>query len=96
MNSKTYRFMADIVAGGASSLRGGQEGRERQEKRVVFSRTDIFPDRAVKRLVGALAGYDVLFVVKPEGKPAAHDVDVRLARREGVVLARKTYVDRAP
>jgi hypothetical protein len=84
MNSKTYRFMADIVAGGASSLRGGQEEQEG---------TDIFPDRAVKRLVGALAGYYFFFVVKPEGKPAAHDIDVRLAMREGVVPGKYLSTD---
>ena len=45
----------------------------------------------MRHLAGALAGYYVLFVVKPQESRAAHDIEVRLTQRKGTVLARSSY-----
>jgi hypothetical protein len=47
----------------------------------------------MRRLAGALAGYYVLFVEKPEVGRETHEIEVQLARRKGTVLARSGYVD---
>ena len=45
----------------------------------------------MRRPSGALAGYYVLFVEKPESRRATHDVEVELTRRKGHVIATSTY-----
>lgn len=55
-----------------------------------FERTNLFPDRAPSRLVGALAGCYVLFIEAPEGLAhGTHDVELRLAGQKATVLARQ-------
>jgi len=39
-----------------------------------------------------MAGYYVLFLEQPSVGPGTHDVDVRLTRQQGTVLARNSYV----
>jgi VWFA-related protein len=58
----------------------------------LFSRTHLFPEQAMRRLAGALAGYYVLFLESPNVERGTHHVDVRLRRRQGTVLARSSYV----
>ena len=59
-----------------------------------FARSHLFPDVAVARLEGALAGHYVLFVEQPALDPGAHELEVRMMR-EGTVLAnRKQFVSR--
>ena len=48
----------------------------------------------MRRLSGALAGYYVLFLERPERRRATHTVSVKLARRDGLVLATDTYQER--
>jgi hypothetical protein len=49
------------------------------------------PDQAMRRLSGALAGYNVLFVEKPDSLRATHDVKVTLTRHAGRVHATSSY-----
>ena len=51
-----------------------------------YERTHIFPDLAMRRLAGALAGYYVLFVERPESRRTLHDVRTELTRRKGRVF----------
>jgi len=41
----------------------------------------------MRQLAGALAGYYVLIIEKPESQQAVHDVKAELTRRKGHVLA---------
>jgi hypothetical protein len=45
----------------------------------------------MQHLAGALAGYYVLLVEKPENQLGMHDLDVKLTRGKGTVLARTGY-----
>src|SRR5438034_5742386 len=56
-----------------------------------YAQTHLFPKLAMRDLAGSLAGYYVLFVEKPPGRRTTHDIDVRLTRRKGTILARTTY-----
>jgi VWFA-related protein len=57
-----------------------------------FVRTHIFPQTAIDRLAGALAGHYVLFVENPGLSSGSHRIEVRLTRRSGHVLAKSDYV----
>jgi VWFA-related protein len=59
-----------------------------------FARTHIFPARAMRELLGALAGHYTLFVELPALGEGAHNTEIKLARRGGNVLARTTYIVR--
>ena len=54
-----------------------------------YERTFHHPDRSVRRLVGALAGYYVLFVESPDRTFKWEELSVKLTRRDGTVLARE-------
>jgi VWFA-related protein len=56
-----------------------------------FVRTHIFPQQAIDRLAGALAGYYVLFVENPGLPRGSHRLEVSLTRRSGRVLAKSNY-----
>ena len=62
-----------------------------EETGGFYARTHIFPDVAMRRLSGALAGYYVLFVEKPESERPMHNIEVELTRRKGNVLATSSY-----
>lgn len=51
-----------------------------------YARTHIFPERAMRELAGALAGYYALFVERPD-TDSRREIEVRLTRRKGQVLA---------
>jgi VWFA-related protein len=57
-----------------------------------FARTHIFPQQALNRLSGALAGYYVLFAENPGLASGTHRIDVALTRRKGEVLAKSAWV----
>jgi hypothetical protein len=58
-----------------------------------YAKTHLFPDQAMSRLEGALAGHYVLAIEKPPGKPGRHRVSVKRVGGPGTVLARDSYVD---
>jgi hypothetical protein len=62
-----------------------------EETGGFYARTHLFLDIAMRRLAGALAGYYVLFVEKPEGGQAVHDVKTELTRRKGHVHATTSF-----
>jgi uncharacterized metal-binding protein len=50
----------------------------------------------MRRLAGALVGYYVLFVEKPESPQAVHVVKTELTRRKGHVFATSSFSARNP
>jgi hypothetical protein len=58
-----------------------------------YARTHVFPDAAMRRLAGALAGYYVLLVEKPESRRATHDLEVTLIHGRGRVFASSRYAE---
>lgn len=58
----------------------------------TYASTYEFPARAIERVTQALAGHYVLFVERPDLRPGAHRIEVRLTGRRDRVIARSTYV----
>ena len=56
-----------------------------------FARTHLFVEQAMRRLAGALAGYYVLFVERPDVGQGTHKIEVDLIHRAATVLARNTF-----
>lgn len=67
-----------------------------QETGGTYASTYEFPKRELARLGQALAGHYVLFVEKPPLAPGEYPIDVRLTRKRGTVLARRSYVEPSP
>ena len=88
--SRTSVFSLDVTQADYHSLEAGLQLISEQTG-GFYARTHIFPDLAMQRLSGALAGYYVLFVEKPESRRARHDIEVELTRRKGRVLAASSY-----
>jgi len=63
-----------------------------------FARTHLFPDQAMRRLSGALAGHYVLFVEAESGTRGGRrrQIEVDLAGRKGTVLAKRQDVGAWP
>jgi len=57
-----------------------------------FVRTHVFVEQAMRRLAGALAGYYVLFVERPDVGEGTHRIEVKLVRGDATVLARNSFV----
>lgn len=57
-----------------------------------YARTHLFPKQAMERLEGALAGYYLLAIVKPDLPEGPHRVRIDLVGRKGTVLAKSGYV----
>ena len=88
--SRTSVFSLDVTNTDYHSLETGLQLVSEQTG-GFYARTHIFPDLAMQRLSGAIAGYYVLFVEKPEGRRATYDIEVALTSRKGQVLATRTY-----
>lgn len=58
-----------------------------------YAKTHLFPDIAMTKLAGALAGHYELVFEKPDLPAGRHTVTVRLARQDGTVLARPSYTN---
>ncbi len=91
--SRTSVFSLDVTNADYHSLEVGLQ-LVADETGGFYERTHIFPGQAMRRLSGALAGYYVLFVERPERRRTSHDVSVTLARRDGVVFATSSYEER--
>jgi len=90
LGSRTSVFSLDVVDADYHSLEVGLQ-LVAEETGGFYERTRTFPDVALHRLAGALAGYYVLFVEKPDTRRTTHDVDVGLTRRKGRVFATSSY-----
>ena len=88
--SRTSVFSLDVTNADYHSLETGLQLVSEQTG-GFYARTHIFPDLAMQRLSGAIAGYYVLFVEKPEGRRGTYDIEVALTSRKGQVLATRTY-----
>jgi hypothetical protein len=84
--SRTSVFSLDVTDADFHSLEAGLQ-LVAEQTGGFYERTHVFPALAVRRLSGAIAGYYVLFVEKPESRRAMHDIDLQLTRRKGRVLA---------
>jgi VWFA-related protein len=91
MAARASVFSLDVTNADYHSLEAGLQLVSR-ETGGFFARTHLFTEQAMNRLSGVLAGYYVLFLEQPAVGPGTHDVDVRLTRRQGTVLARDSYV----
>jgi len=58
-----------------------------------YARTHEFTAQATDRLRGALEGHYLVSFAKPPGSPGFHEVELRLARGGGTILARPGYRD---
>jgi VWFA-related protein len=83
-------FSLDVTNADYHSLEAGLEIVSEQTG-GFFARTHIFPGRAMRQLAGALAGYYVLFVERPDVPHGTHDIAVDLVNRKGTVLARSAF-----
>jgi len=88
--ARTSVFSLDVTEADYHSLEVGLELVSYQTG-GFYAKTHLLPDLAMRQLAGALAGYYVLFVVKPQESRASHDIEVRLTQRKGMVLARSSY-----
>jgi hypothetical protein len=91
--SRTSVFSLDVTDADYHSLEAGLQ-HVSEETGGFYARTHLFPDIAMRQLAGALAGYYVLFVEKPESPRAVHDVETELTRRKGRVLATTSFSER--
>lgn len=90
MAARTSVFSLDVTNADYHSLDAGLQLVSR-ETGGFFARTHLFTQQAMNRLSSVLAGYYVLFLEQPQVGPGTHDVDVRVIRRQGTVLARDSY-----
>jgi len=93
VTSRTSVFSLDVTNADYHSLEAGLQLVSHQTG-GFYARTHIFPDAAMRRLAGALAGYYVLFVEKPESQRSVHSVKTELTRRKGSVLATSDISER--
>jgi VWFA-related protein len=84
-------FSLDITTADYHSLEAGLQ-LVAEQTGGFFARTHEFTSRAVRTLLGALAGHYTLFVELPALEKGAHRTEIKLAGRKGHVLARSTYV----
>ena len=85
-------FALDVTNADYHSLEAGLQ-LVAEQTGGFYARTHIFPDQAMRRLAGALAGYYVLFVETEESRRRLHDIAVTLTRRKGRVLASSSYAE---
>jgi VWFA-related protein len=98
--SRASVFSLDVTRADYHSLELGLQ-RISEETGGFYERTHLFPEIAMKKLAGALAGYYVLLVEKPVAEPPAsakapagdrtHRVEVELTRRKGNVYAKTGF-----
>ena len=91
MAARASVFSLDITNADYHSLEAGLQLVSR-DTGGFFARTHLFTQQAMNRLAGVLAGYYVLFLEQPNVSAGTHDIDVRLTREQGTVLARQSYV----
>jgi len=94
VESRTSVFSLDVTDADYHSLEAGLQIVSSQTG-GFYARTNVFPDLAMRRLAGALAGYYVLFVEKPDSRRSRHDVRAELTRRKGNVLATTSFSEGA-
>ena len=84
-------FSLDVTTADYHSLEAGLQ-LVAEDTGGFFARTHIFTSRAVRTLLGALAGHYTLFVELPALDEGVHRTRIELNKKAGNVLARSTYV----
>ena len=82
-------FAIDVTLADYHSLEVGLQAVS-DETGGFYERSFHFPDRTVQRLVGALAGHYVLIIDAADAPPKRTDLTVKLKRRDGTILARRS------
>ena len=80
-------FSIDVTLADYHSLEAGLQSVS-AETGGFYERSFHFPDRTVRRLLGALAGHYVLIVEAPDTPAAWSDLSIKLTRRSGTILSR--------
>lgn len=94
-SSRVSVFSIDITQADWHSLGVGL-GRVAADTGGFYASSYLFPQLAVDRLERTLQGHYELEVRKPELKTiGVHTIEVNVAKRAAVVLARSTYIDKA-
>jgi hypothetical protein len=88
-------FSLDFTDADTHSLAFGLQ-RIAEETGGCYGHSLDFPERPMRWLTGALSGYYVLFVEKPEKSIGEGEISVTLARRTGHVFASSTYATPQP
>jgi VWFA-related protein len=90
--ARTAVFSLDVTRADYHTLEAGlQDVADRTGG--FYAKTHLFPKLAIRRLEGALAGFYLLSVEKPELTAGSHRIKVELTRAKGTVLARSSYGD---
>ena len=84
-------FSLDVTTADYHSLEAGLQ-LVAEDTGGFFARTHLFTTRAVRTLLGALAGHYTLFVELPALDEGVHRTEIELNGRKGNVLARSTYI----
>ena len=88
-------FSLDFTEADTHSLEYGLQ-RIAKETGGFYGHSLDFPGRPMRWLAGALSGYDVLFVEKPEKSIGAGEISVTLARGRAHVCTTATYSSPRP
>jgi VWFA-related protein len=88
--SRASVFSLDVTKADYHSLEQGLR-QVADETGGFYEQTNLFPEVAMRKLRGALAGYYVLLVEKPDTATQARRIDVDLTRRKGNVYARTGF-----
>jgi len=59
----------------------------------LYAKTHLFPDQALRRLLGALAGFYEIAFPRPPLPEGVHSVEVELVGAKGLVFCRRTFAD---
>jgi hypothetical protein len=87
-------FSLDVTTADYHSLEAGLQ-LVAEHTGGFFARTHEFTSRAVRTLLGALAGHYTLFVELPALEEGTHRAEITLAGKTGNVFARSTLVTTA-
>jgi VWFA-related protein len=79
-------FSLDITSADYHSLEVGLQ-QVAHDTGGFYAKTNLFPDAALTRMEGALSGYYVVALERPEGTSGSLSLDISLAHRKGQVLA---------
>jgi VWFA-related protein len=89
--ARTTVFALDVTEADYHSLEVGLE-KVAEDTGGFYAKTHLFPAQAMSRLTGALSGHYVVAFERPDVRPGAHPLRVRLVGHKGEVLARSTYL----
>jgi VWFA-related protein len=90
LEARVTVFCLDVTQADYHSLEIGLQ-QVAEDTGGFYARTHLFPDAAMRRLEGALAGHYVLTFEKPRLRPGTHAIEVGLVGRKGNVFAKSSY-----